>query len=159
MTEEKKFTEKEFHKKMAIDNFNGTWNLIDKGDKRTPEEDDLMVHRTHASRLHWGIVGNELNFQRGEWQIARVYTLLKRKEPALHFARVCLKRTEDNGFKGFDLPFAHEAMARACALNGDKDNYEKHYDLAKEAGEKIEKKEDRDYFFKDLDAGKWFGMK
>ncbi|MHA1450785.1 MAG: hypothetical protein ACTSP4_15360 [Candidatus Hodarchaeales archaeon] len=118
-----------------------------------------MVHRTHASRYHWGEVGSELNFQRGEWQIARVYTILKRKEPALHFASVCLKRTIDNDFKGFDLAFAYEAMARACALNGDRVNFEKHYNLAVKAGEKIEKKEDRDYFFQDLEAGEWFGMK
>jgi len=133
--------------------------LIDKGNERSTEEDDLMVHRTHASRYHWGEVGSELNFQRGEWQIARVYTILKRKEPALHFASVCLKRTIDNDFKGFDLAFAYEAMARACALNGDRVNFEKHYNLAVKAGEKIEKKEDRDYFFQDLEAGEWFGMK
>ncbi|MHA1169988.1 MAG: hypothetical protein ACTSRU_19340, partial [Candidatus Hodarchaeales archaeon] len=59
---------------------------------------------------------------------------------ALHFASVCLKRTINNDFKGFDLAFAHEAMARACALYGDRVNFEKHYNLAVKAGEKIEKK-------------------
>ncbi len=56
----------------------------------------------------------------------------------------------------FDLAFAHEALARASALAGNKKGYEKHLKLANEAGEKIKDKGDRDYFFEDLKAGKWF---
>ncbi len=46
-----KLTEQEWHKKQAIENFNLTWDLIDKND-RTKEEDLMMIHTSHTSRFH-----------------------------------------------------------------------------------------------------------
>ena len=128
---------------------------------RTAEDDNNMIHTVHASRYHWGVlVANEkgaaLNLQRGEWQIARVYTVLERKEPALYHANLCLKLTNDNNIGDFDFAFAHEAVARASALAGNKKDYEVHLKIAKEAGEKIKDDGDREYFFDDLNAGKWY---
>jgi len=148
------------HEKLAKACFNKTWELLDKTD-RTPEEDNEMIHTVHASRYHWGVLvanrqGTPLNLQRGEWQIARVYIVLERKDSALYHARICLKITQDNNIGDFDLAFAHEALARASALAGNKEDYEKNLKLAEEAGEKIKDKGDRDYFFEDLNAGKWF---
>lgn len=148
------------HEKLAKGCFNKTWELLDKSD-RTPEEDNEMIHTVHASRYHWGVLvankqGTALNLQRGEWQVARVYTVLKREEPALYHANLCLKITQENKIGDFDLAFAHEAVARASALAGNKEDYETHLKLAKEAGEKIKDKGDREYFFEDLKAGNWF---
>jgi hypothetical protein len=50
----------------------------------------------------------------------------------------------------FDIAFAYEAMARAQAIAGNKTEREKYIKLAKETGEQIKKKEDRDYFFNEL---------
>jgi len=148
------------HEKVAKDCFNKTWDLLEKKD-RTPEEDNEMIHTVHASRYHWGVLaangkGTALNLQRGEWQIARVYNVLEREEPALYHANLCLKLTKDNEIGDYDLAFAHEAVARASALAGNKKNYEKHLKLAQETGEKIRDKGDRDYFFEDLNGGNWF---
>jgi hypothetical protein len=152
-----------FHEKMAKGCFNQTWDLIDKKD-RTKEEETQMVHTAHASRYHWAALvsngkGTPLNLQRGEWQIARVYTILERAEPALYHANICLELTKEHNIGDFDLGFAYEAMARASALAKNKDDFKKYYKLAQEAGEKIAKKDDKDYFFEDLEGGKWFGMK
>jgi hypothetical protein len=161
----KKYNESELkaHEKMAKECFNKTWDLLEKSD-RTDEEDNEMVHTAHASRYHWGVLvangkGKPVNLQRGEWQIARVYSVLIRTEPALYHAKLCLKLTEDNDIGDFDLGFAYEAMARALASNGDKEGFEKYFKLAEEAGNKIKDKGDRDYFFEDLNKGQWFGMK
>ena len=148
------------HEKLAKACFNKTWELLDKTD-RNAEDDTEMIHTVHASRYHWGVLvangqGSALNLQRGEWQIARVYTVLEREEPALYHAELCLKITQDNDIGDFDLAFAHEALARASALAGNKEDYEKNLKLAKEAGEKIKDKGDREYFFEDLNAGEWF---
>ncbi|MHA2288934.1 MAG: hypothetical protein ACXABG_09105 [Promethearchaeota archaeon] len=148
------------HEKFAKQGFNKTWDLLEKKD-RTPEEDTEMVHTVHASRHHWGVLvangqGTPLNLQRGEWQIARVYTVLEREEPALYHANLCLKLTQDNDIGDFDLGFAYEAMARASALAGNKKEKDKYLKLAKEAGEKIKDKGDKDYFLGDLNGGKWF---
>ena len=63
-----------WHKKMAVDCFNLTWDYMDKDD-RTAEDDINMINSAHASRYHWTQIGKPLNFQRGEWQIARVYAI------------------------------------------------------------------------------------
>jgi len=152
-----------WHEKFAKESFNKTWDLMEK-ENRTFEEDNEMVHTAHTSRYHWGVlVSNELgkpvNLQRGEWQIARVYTIVKRAEPALHHANLCLKITEENKIGDFDLAFAYEALTRASALAGNKKGYTKYFKLAEEAGNKIKKKEDKDYFFEELNGGNWFNIK
>ncbi len=149
MAEEKKYTEQEWHKRSAVNLFNLVWNLLDKQD-RSKQDDDKMVHAVHASRFHWGEIGTPLEFERGEWQISRVYSVLKRPQSALFHARRCLEICQEHDIGDFDIAFAYEAMARAHAVAGDKDGGEKYLSLAKKAGEKISKKEDRDYFLSDL---------
>jgi hypothetical protein len=150
MTEEKKYTEEE-HKNFAVDLFNLTWSLLDKKD-RTREEDDKMIHAAHASRFHWGEIGTPLHFERGEWQISRAYSVLNRPEPALYHAKRCLGICKENSIGDFDIAFAYEAMARASAIAGKKPDCEKYLRLAKEAGDQIKKKGDKDYFFSELDT-------
>ncbi|HVO36985.1 MAG TPA: hypothetical protein VMT01_02315 [Candidatus Acidoferrum sp.] len=140
---------KEEHRKFAVELFNLTWSLLDKKD-RTREDDDRMIHAAHASRFHWGEIGASLEFERGEWQISRVYSALKRSEPALYHANRCLEICKEHDIGDFDIAFAYEAVARAHAVAGNKIEREKYLKLAKEAGEQIKKKEDREYFFSEL---------
>ena len=140
---------KEDHRKFAVEMFNLTWGLLDNKD-RTAEDNDRMIHAAHASRFHWGEIGTWLEFERGEWQVSRVYSVLKRSEPALYHARRCLEICKKNNIEDFDIAFAYEAMARAHAIAGDKAEKGKYLKLAKEAGDKIKKKEDREYFFSEL---------
>ena len=147
--EEKKFTVEDCHKKMGVDLYNRAWELLDKQD-RTKDEDDEMLHAAHASRFHWGKFGQPVNFARGEWQISRVYAVLKRTEPALFHGQRCLDICQANGIKDFDLGFAYESIARANALAGDEQETAKYMKLARDAAEGIEKKQDRDYFESEL---------
>jgi DNA-binding transcriptional MerR regulator len=104
---------------LAVGLFNHTWTLLEKTD-RTVEQDDEMVHAAHASRYHWGEVGEQVNLARGEWQCSRVYAVLGRAEPALHHARRCVEINEANPDReDWDLASAYEAMARALAVAGD----------------------------------------
>lgn len=158
MSEGEKYTIEECHKKIAVDCFNLVWNLLGKKE-RSKEEDDKMVHAAHASRFHWGEIGEPLHFERGEWQISRVYSVLNRPQPALYHAKRCLEICQQNNIGDFDIAFAHEAVARANAASGNKSEFEKHYQLAKEAGEKIKGEEDKKIFFGDLESGPWYGMR
>ncbi|UCE14568.1 MAG: hypothetical protein JSV04_05155 [Candidatus Heimdallarchaeota archaeon] len=146
------------HRKMAANLFNNTWDLIDKKE-RSIEEEDEMINSAHTSRYHWGVVvasgkdpkAGPLNLQRGDWQISRVYSILKRYEPALYHAKRCLDISLKNEIKDFDLAFAYEAMARAYSLVDDKsDDFSKYLELAEKAGEKIKKTDDKEYFFSEL---------
>jgi hypothetical protein len=148
MTEEKP-AERDVHKKFAVDCFNLVWSLMDKKD-RTREEDDKMVHAAHASRFHWGEIGTPVEVERGEWQISRVYSVLKRSQPALYHAKRCLEICTENSIGDWDIAFAHEAMARAYAVAGQKEESAKHLELAQRAGEQIKQKEDRDYLLGEL---------
>ena len=147
MTEKK--LSKEDHRKFAVSCFNLTWSLLDKKD-RTRDEDDKIIHAAHASRYHWGEVGTSLEFERGEWQISRVYSVLGRSGPALYHAKRCLEICKENNIEDFDIAFAYEAMARAHAVIGNKKECEKNIELAREAAEQIKKKEDKDYFLSEL---------
>lgn len=105
-------------RKLAADLFNHTWTLLET-ERRTPEQDDEMLHAAHASRFHWGEVGEPVHLARGEWQCARVYSVLGRAEPALWHARRCLAIVEANRIADFDYAAACEAMARANVTAGD----------------------------------------
>jgi hypothetical protein len=146
----------EIHKKLAVDLFNKTWELMD-NKKRTQEENDMMIHSAHASRFHWGEVvasgapgTGPMNIERGEWQISRVYSVLDMAEPALYHASRCLDICKKNSIGDFDMAFAYEALARAHAIKGSKDEANKYLLLAKSAGDAIKEDGDRKYFFDEL---------
>jgi tetratricopeptide (TPR) repeat protein len=145
MSEEKRYTEAELHKKFAIETFNETWNYIDKKD-RTPQDDAAMMNLIHASRYHWGKVGTALEFARGDQMIAKVYATLKQPGLALRFAESCLDLCQRNGIADFDIAFAFASMSEAHSLAGNKAEALKYYRLAEQAAEQIAKQEDRDYF-------------
>ena len=112
--------DRETQRRLAVDCFNKTWTLMEKQD-RTREEDDEMLHCTHASAYHWHQVGTAANRARGEWQCSRVYTVLDRPEPALDHARRCLEIVEESPaeMEEWDLPAAYEALARAHWVAGE----------------------------------------
>lgn len=111
-----------------------------------------MILAAHASRYHWGLAGTALHLARGEWQISRVYAVLKRDEPAMYHARRSLELCKENGFGDFDLAFAYEALARATSVAGEKQSVSEYLALAKDAGEIIAEKDDKDYFFSELEG-------
>ncbi|MBY6037495.1 hypothetical protein KUV80_12545 [Fictibacillus nanhaiensis] len=144
-------TKEEWHRKQAVDNFNKTWDLMEKAN-RTKEEAMEMIHTAHSSRYHWGLAGGPLNLARGEWQISRVYSLLKMADSALLHAEHSLQLCLENNIGDFDLAFAYEAAARAYMIKDDDTMMDKFISLAHDAAENIAKKEDKDYFISELNS-------
>ena len=62
----------------------------------------------------------------------------------------CLEICKAYSIGDFDIAFAYEAMARAYAVGGNKEECEKNTELARKAAEQIKKKEDKDYFLSEL---------
>ena len=141
----------ETHKRLGIDLFNKTWTLMEKED-RTQADDDEMLHCAHASGYHWLQVGTQANRARSEWQCSRVYTVLGRAEPALVHARRCLELVEasPDEMAEFDLPGAYEALARAHALAGDRDEARRYLALGRAEAAKIQDEDDRGIIEADL---------
>ena len=138
----------EEHRKLAAAFFNQTWRLLDLTG-RSEEQDAQMIHCAHASRMHWEFVGDAKNRATEEWQIARVYSVLRFPQPALYHATRCLAITEHAAMKGFPLGCAHEGMARALALT-DKRAADVHYKKAAEILSSIEDPEDAEILRSDL---------
>ena len=136
-------------RRIAVELFNETWAMLERPD-RDAEEDLRMLHAAHASRFHWGEIGEPVNLARGEWQCSRVYAVLGRAEPARFHAERCLELCEANGIGDLDLAYAHEALARAERLAGDEEAVRRHLDDARAAATRIAEAEDREHFLRDL---------
>ncbi len=109
-----------------------------------------MIHSAHASRYHWGEVGEPVNLARGEWLCSRVYSVLGRAEPALWHARRCVEIDEANGARDWDIASAYESMARALAVGGDVAGAREWAARARKACDEIAESEDREVIEGDL---------
>ena len=136
-------------RRLAARLFNGVWDLLER-ESRSVGEDDAMLHGAHASRYHWGVVGQPVNWGRGEWQCARVYAVLGRAEPALHHGERYLALVEEHGLAPFDRGYAHEAIARAHQVAGRSAEQARHVALAHAAAEQITDEEERALLLPDL---------
>jgi hypothetical protein len=134
----------ETHRRLGIDLFNKTWTLLEK-ENRTRDDDDEMLHTTHASAFHWFHVGTAANRARSEWQCSRVNAVLGRPEAALAHARRCHELVEENPdvMEQFDLPAAYEALARAHLVAGDLSEARRYRELGVAETAKIDDEDDR----------------
>lgn len=138
------------HRRQGVELFNETWTLMEKTD-RTPEDDLAMLHTAHASAYHWGqAVHGPEHRARGEWQISRVHTVLGQPEAARYHAEACLRICQEHGIGDWDIAFAHEALARAAMVAGDRATMDAHVARARELGEGIADPEDRALLEQDL---------
>jgi hypothetical protein len=136
-------------RQLAADLFNHVWTLMQLP-ARTRAQDDEMLHAAHASRHHWAQVGAPENLARGEWQVSRVYCVLRRPEPALYHAQRCLDICSEHGIGDWDLAFAYEALARAASTAGDTPARDRYLLQARDAGAHIKDQEDLEQLEKDL---------
>jgi hypothetical protein len=144
-----KETMKQIHQKFASDLFNTVWSYLDKSD-RTPNDDTKMIHYAHASLFHWMQIGTAENIYTGEWQISRVYAVLHMTQSALYHAERALQICLDNGFTGFNLGYAYEAMARTYMIVKEHELKIKYVKLAKKEADKIDDLEYRSMLLDDL---------
>lgn len=139
------------HRQLAADLFNATWELMDKSD-RTTIEDERMIHTAHASRYHWDRVGQPVHFARGEWLISRAYTLVQCGESALRHAAASLRWCSEHDLGAFDRGFAHEAMARAHGVLDAVALRDTQLELAIQAAQGVEAEADRDWLLKNIQS-------
>ncbi|MFN2290516.1 MAG: hypothetical protein ACK2UC_04915 [Anaerolineae bacterium] len=160
MSQDQTFTEAEAHRYFAIQFNSEAWHLLEKG-VRTVEEDERMICAAFASCRHWLEAGTAVHHQRAEWLIARVYAVLGQADAALHHAGRCLELTEEHAgeVQDFDVAYAYEAMARANAIAGQREQAGKYLALAKEAGGTIADERSKTIFDGDLRSGDWRGMR
>ena len=135
--------------RLAARLYNRVLELLARTD-RGVMDDDEMLHAAHASRHHWGQVGEPEHWARGEWLCSRVYAKLERAEPSLHHGRRCLELSEEHKLSSFDVGSAHEAIARAAKLAGLDDHAAKHAALALAQAEQLTDPEERQLLLTDI---------
>lgn len=139
----------DMHKLCAASLFNRTWTELERTDRSTGD-DEVMLDMAHASLWHWRVVGQPLNWARGEWLVSRVCSVLGQPESALRHARSYLRLCDEHQLTEFDRAFAHEAIARAHSIGGDANGVATHVQYGLAAAEHIEKHEDREWVRRNL---------
>ena len=120
-----KLINNETAKKIAIDCFNSTWDLIDKPEK-TADDKIEMIRLAHASLYFWQLVENHTptNLSIGYWQLSRVYSLIEDGQSAVLFGNKCIEISLQDSVDAFYLAYGYEAVARGLII-------EKSYDQAR----------------------------
>src|SRR5437660_11585404 len=107
-------TDKEFHRKVAAECFNRTWDYLEQKN-RSLDDDQMMLNLAHASRYHWRLIGKPWNFTAGDWQISRVYAALNQSDLAVGFAKKALEISKNHNLSE-GLIFAYAGLAWAHAV-------------------------------------------
>ena len=141
------------HRRLGVDLYNGTWELLEQTE-RSPEDDDEMLARAHASMYHWGRFEGVRpeNMGRGHWLVSRVHAVLGQPDAAAYHARRYVTIARDGAGERWDLAAALEACARAAAVGGDFDVAEGFEAEAREVLATMDDPEDRAVVEKDLDS-------
>jgi hypothetical protein len=141
----------EAHKHFSKHCFNRAWDLIDKP-HRTPEDNEQMIHLAHASLWHWSERPDctAKNLSIGYWQLSRIYALIGEGNNAAKYAQICLEKSPKED--PFLMGYAHEALARAEAFQGNKAKAKEHHAEASRLAEQITDAEDKQMLMNDLNG-------
>lgn len=117
ITDEEKDMENETQLKFANSMLMSVWKMLDKKD-RTEDENDEMINAAHSALYFFMKFGKAKDIATANWQVSRVYIVLKRPEPALYHAKKCLELCEKNNITvdEFNINWAYDAVTAAYAL-------------------------------------------
>jgi len=104
-------SERAWHRTMGARCFNRAWSYLGKR-RRTADDDRRMLDLVHASRFHWGLVGDARHRAVADWQVSRAYAALSQPTLALAYSRSALALCEKHRLADL-LCTAYEGMARA----------------------------------------------
>jgi len=139
------------HELFAVSCFNDAWNLIDKP-SRTADEDEEMLRLAMTSAWHWTQREDcsPQNLSIAYWQISRVHAILGRGAEALRYGQLCLGVSQSKGIAPFALAYAHEALARAELVLGNRSGMQSQIGAAKKVAEAISDEETKRMLLGDL---------
>lgn len=137
------------HRYFSTACFNAVWNLIDKAE-RTPDEDEGMIFLAHASAWHWTQREDcsPRNLSISYWQLSRVYAIIGQGERAEHYGQRCLAISREE--EPFYLGYAHEALARAAAIQNNSGKMNEHLRQARDFAEAVSDIEEKKVLLADL---------
>ncbi|MHA2602096.1 MAG: hypothetical protein AM324_008220 [Candidatus Thorarchaeota archaeon SMTZ1-83] len=156
MPNDEKLTINEFHEKIGKHTNGGVWAVLDKNKPSTRELEDAL-ELAYTSRYHWKKVGTLTNDVRAVYMISRVFSHMKKGDSAVHYANEMLElaekaEKEDPGnWKDFDMPFVYEAVAKAHAAAGNKDECKKYIKMSQDLIDRLTDEQDKQICQGELD--------
>lgn len=139
------------HKYFSAENFNRTWELIEKS-KRTDEENLAMLHNAIASLWHWSqredVSAKKLSV--GYWQVSRVYNLIQHPSLARTYGLQSLKYAAS--LDPFYKACAYETLARAEMQSGNRVIMLEYLNKARGFAQQVIKDEDKKLILQDLET-------
>jgi hypothetical protein len=120
MTGSPSLDQSQAHRFFSVECFNRAWDLLDKPN-RSADDDEQMLLLSHASLWHWTQRADctDRNLSIGYWQLSRVYATLGQANNARRHAEASLRLSQSE--PPFYRGYAHEALARAAMIAGDRD--------------------------------------
>jgi hypothetical protein len=151
MAEQLQFDLTAAHKFFSADNFNKTWEYIEKKDRS--QADDLnMLHAAIASLWHWSQREDATpkNLSVGYWQVSRVFSLIGQPDNARAYGLLSLRHAEslEPFFKGY----AYESLARAEMIANNRVAMKHYLEKANEMAGQVTDEEDRELLSRDLET-------
>jgi len=146
------FNVKEAHEYFSTEYFNQTWELIEKAELRSIEENMTMLHTAIVSLWHWtqreDVTAENLAI--GYWQVSRVYNLIKQPNNARTYGLLSLRHAKE--LAPFYKAHAYETLARAEMQANNRVIMKVYLDKAHDMAKQIESEEDRELLLKDLET-------
>jgi hypothetical protein len=131
------------HRAFAVAAFNGAWELIDSPD-RSAEQDRKMLTLAFAARWHWGEIGTPENVAVSDWQVGHVAALAGEVSLAQRYSRSAYDIARAGDLPDWLRASTAEGMARACAVAGDAEGYERYAEEARALVATLDDDEDRE---------------
>ncbi len=138
------------HRQLAVSLFSRTWELLDQ-ETRSDRDKDEMLTAAFTSRYHWLQVGEPKNFAISDWQVSRVAAVLGYPDLAEAYGQRSLETASRAQLGPFYEGYAHEALARAARLAGNRDLKAKHLEIAFDMLGQIDNADERDLLTPDLE--------
>ena len=139
------------HKYFSAENFNKTWELIEKNE-RTDEENLAMLHTAIASLWHWSqredVSAKKLSV--GYWQVSRVCNFIKQPDLARIYGLQSLKYAAS--LDPFYKAFAYETLARAEMQSDNRVIMLEYLNKARHLAQQVTDDEDKQLLLRDLES-------
>lgn len=146
-----KFDIEAAHQFFAAQCFNAAWDLMDQS-HRTAEEDEQMLRLSLASHWHWTQRSDYTAKTQSvaHWQTARIYALLGQADNARRYAQLCLQASQNQDVPPLYLAYAYEALARAEAVAGNKQEMARYLAEARQIANTIAESDSKQQLLDDL---------
>ncbi|WP_109126349.1 hypothetical protein [Dyella sp. C11] len=115
-----------WQRRLASQANNHAWTLAE-SPQRSPEEDEDMLHASHAAMYFWSMEGTPAQRAHAALLLAHVHALLRQPESAARYLARAWPHFETGECAPWEMAFAHAVTANVAFANRDATAHARHY--------------------------------